>query len=614
MEKCVHLCKSCLENDEYIIPMININQSNIIYMCQKHNELLNENDVVEISMTEKIKERLKICKSHEEPFSAWCTICKNNLCHKCIARQQPHKHDYSLFAIYLNNFLGNREIIKNKISEIIYLINICGKNQKIKKGTISLMILVIDLLKIFFNFFYIQNIICYQVLKNFEYLIKYIDEFKNSYKNILFKDEYTNIISTIKFNQNFNTIKQSIFPLTYNEINMKIIPLLSKLYDDESKTDTGFYNNENAFLVYYFEENIIEIYTMSLKKLYKINLENAPINNNDRKIFEIIQYKTNILLLYYSSKIIFLILYPNSNAYDFSEEFNLNIGKIQNFFYEDYPKKKGEKPPRTQIIKINSNCVLFFKNYNLFYTYFSNNIYYQINKDINAFLLKKDATDVIPIYYYNDENKKNKGVKQLIALSVVNEGVEYDTNNNSNELNKAALNKIGIEFFIYDNNFDMKDFFKIYLKVERFFCGLIYDIYTIYSHSTNHIYIFIGNNIFQLNLKFKEITSIYELRLPLPATKLHSCYFELDGFGITKFYYFRDDSIKELILLNYYNLNVVQIFELKEKELIFIKEFTFSNFSDFVGLNIFEMDEKFQALEGNNEKIIINYKSLRIIK
>ena len=68
--------------------------------------------------------------------------------------------------------------------------------------------------------------------------------------------------------------------------------------------------------------------------------------------------------------------------YDFSREFDLNIEIIPDYFYEEYPQESKQFTQRKKIIKINSNCVAFFENYNIFYTYLDDNIYYQSNKNI----------------------------------------------------------------------------------------------------------------------------------------------------------------------------------------------------------------------------------------
>ena len=319
-------------------------------------------------------------------------------------------------------------------------------------------------------------------------------------------------------------------------------------------------------------------------------------------------YKSNILLLFYSQKIIFLILYPDLNSYDFTDEFELNIENIPEYYYEDYENRTKEINPRIKIIKVNSNCVAFFQEFKLYYAFLNDNIYYQTNKEIEAYYVKKDATDVIPIYYYNSEKK---GVKELIVLSATNVGVVYnEINDEESYEDKMALEQIAFEVFLYDDNFAMKEFFKIYINCERIYYSKIFDIYSIYSYSNNFLYIFIGNNIFQLNLFCKEITTIYEI-LPIPIRKFMSV---KENFKVIKLHFPVKNKIKELILLNYCFLNIVYVYEINEFELNFIKEFNFSNFSDYIEFNIFEMSNELKHYPDDLEKIIINSDFIRCLK
>ena len=117
MENSVQLCKKCLNDKKYTIPLITIQEKIIIYKCPIHNTLSKESDIIEKSLNEDIKEKLTICELHYYPLSAWCSKCRKNKCHFCIARQNP-KHDYTLFSTYMLGILQNKEIINNKISSM----------------------------------------------------------------------------------------------------------------------------------------------------------------------------------------------------------------------------------------------------------------------------------------------------------------------------------------------------------------------------------------------------------------------------------------------------------------------------------------------------------------
>ena len=198
-------------------------------------------------------------------------------------------------------------------------------------------------------------------------------------------------------------------------------------------------------------------------------------------------------------------------------------------------------------------------------------------------------------------------MKNLIVLTATNEGTIYDEIDNEN---KIPMEKLSFDVFIYDENFAMKEFFKIYIDCERFYYSQIYDVYSIYSYTNNFLFIFIGNNIFQLCLKQKEITTIYEM-FPIPIRERSSF---KENFKVIKFNYPNGDSIKELILLNYCELNIVYVYEIVDMELKFLKVFNFSKFSDFIEFNIFEMSNDLIKFPNDLEKIIINSNSIRTLK
>ena len=251
MENLIPLCKKCFNdnNKKYTIPFINIKEKKIIYHCPYHNTLSKDLDIITKLINENIKEKITICNIHDNPISAWCYLCKENLCHLCISCQEKHKHDYVLFSIYIENILLNKEKINNKISSFDFIL----KKQN-KENNIVLMKEIISLIKKYYNFYFINDIICFQIFKNLEILIEYLD--KNELKLILYNDKFNEIIPLIK-RKNLDKIEQTILAKQYNAKNMKIIPLNCELYDDIEKSDIGFFKNENAFLIYYYQENII---------------------------------------------------------------------------------------------------------------------------------------------------------------------------------------------------------------------------------------------------------------------------------------------------------------------------------------------------------------------
>ena len=131
-------------------PNINININNI------DNTLSNNEDLNEINDTEEAELDENICQEHNEHISFYCIQCDKYYCSKCLVffgeETKKHKNHFIVQASKIND-LGVSNAIKeyqklgdtkNKLNEIIGLINTTKKEKEIKKYEI---ITIIDFIR-----------------------------------------------------------------------------------------------------------------------------------------------------------------------------------------------------------------------------------------------------------------------------------------------------------------------------------------------------------------------------------------------------------------------------------------------------------------------------------
>ena len=204
-----------------------------------------------------------------------------------------------------------------------------------------------------------------------------------------------------------------------------IIILNTDLYDEENKDHhiISNYNNNKVFIVY--NEKKILIYNVNGILLNTINL--IMLN----ALIKIIQYKSNILLLYYGNSIIFYIFSWNFKEYEKYEIINLNLPtEIENIneiveFYVPICSFSNEN----EIIKIENNRIIILYLYEIFEIkindslifnksrYYMNKINYDELHKIEQFEIihhYKFFLNIIPIY---STNIQNKGILNFIAIN-----------------------------------------------------------------------------------------------------------------------------------------------------------------------------------------------------
>ena len=86
MKAHINFCGKCLEKKEYSVLNYEIkdNLDEVQFKCIKHNEIKDEENIIQIHLCDALKIKLNYCKKHDKNYSAWCNKCKNNLCCLCI--------------------------------------------------------------------------------------------------------------------------------------------------------------------------------------------------------------------------------------------------------------------------------------------------------------------------------------------------------------------------------------------------------------------------------------------------------------------------------------------------------------------------------------------------
>ena len=609
------LCKNCYENGEYIIPLININEENksIEYKCYKcHN--IKETDVLKIKSDEKLKNTLNKCKDHEDNvFCGWCEQCERNLCFLCISEELRKKHNYTLF---MDNMPSFREeiIFNNQIKLLKSILNNYNLYCPIHKE-IHYLIQLITYCNINNNLYYKVEIINNQTIINISLNIKRLDKHihllettynKNLYlfffSNILNKnDEITNEINgyeqIIKKQLKIPEIKEKI----------KIIPLRK----DNNYNEYTYNNiNEKYFALFYLKKKDLYIYDNNLNEINKISLIGLSNDQNDEEKIEIIQYDSNVLLFFLYPKLLFIIFSPNYNKYEMILYFLriINFGKISKI------ELKLQVQKNSKIIKINKKdiCLLFenhIYSFNLDYIEFEeakkiNSNYQGYEIILDDTLNKKDKElilDVIPIYYTNDNNI----IKEMISLGKIIIFGNY-------RIDGFYIYKITI----YNDDLNVKDFFFIYADFDpNSFVDLNY------NNLNNMLLLFVKNKIYQINLKTREITTIYDYEsssLFFDKLNIKDLYEkQLQIYSIHN-YNKNLKKMEEAILLKGIKENKTYLYHWEDNSLLFKRYFLLPNCLDLAEFNIFDnnMDNSFnnKGENENPEKIFVDSNNIIIFK
>ena len=288
-------------------------------------------------------------------------------------------------------FIMPQQIYNKKILNLEYLLTkyeIYCKNQK---ADINLINKIIYCTHLSFNNFFKEDITNYQTIKNVSLNLENLEKDYDLFEQNFFKSVLSDIL-----NKDKSKIKQKIFKLPFLSEYVKIIPLKNEL--DDNKYNNKDYRKKNLkknkkFAVYNLEMNFIYIYDTNGNIINTIDF--YQLFKNDNKT-EIIQYESNILLLFFGSKFISISFSNNFQRYETSiynltikSQLNTNI----NFNYVINSKLR--------LIKFNEKNIVLLYDCNSFLINFNE---HQKNKtiELNSNFNEDYIFEMIPIYYKED--------------------------------------------------------------------------------------------------------------------------------------------------------------------------------------------------------------------
>ena len=418
----VILCSKCKKEGKFIIPYFIRNKTTykIKYQCFKHN-ILNENDIYNMKLSNKLKNQLKNCQIHNEVFCAWCDECEKNLCQICLGKEFKERHNYTLF----NNFLiedFKEEIFTTKIKNLkyylkeikLYYSDITDYEDDIK----NLELLIINnenICELFFK----ENIINLQILKNLK--IIYDDNY-DKYLSLT-NNKYSVFSSFIK-GKYINEVKvKKIINFPKDVIVQEVLLLNSKLYDD----DPNYEANEMKIMVILGVLKRLLIYDINGNLIKSIDL---AVNFMHEGNISIAQYKSNILMLFNSSNksLEFIIFSKDFRNCEFSEPIDL-VGLKKEFFLEENNMTLSTFMKTNKIYKIDKNKIAIFNSYRLYVFKLNNDLLFencQYYKKEN--LIKEIEENFAKIEEIIDDNKFYKNIFYDIcpkySTNIENKGIK----------------------------------------------------------------------------------------------------------------------------------------------------------------------------------------------
>ena len=450
------LCSTCFKQQKYIIPLfINDEKENeIIYKCYKHN-ILNENNIYYIKLTDKLKINLKECPIHKrENFCGWCEECDYNLCQICIGEElTKKKHSFILYNSVVSKNFEKEFIISqiNKLKDNLKKLKIYYEDVVECEKDIKYFEKQINIIEFCYNLFFEQKIMNYQILLNLKINLEDTSKSFEKFK-LMYENRHKVFLSFIK-GKYIKEIESKKFKNGISDKN-NILILNSSLYDDEVKDDSQNENYENFLIIFNNFTETIYVYNMNGNLIIHFIILTRlmlPILHS----ICMIQYQSNIVLLYDSSYFYFILF---SNDFKNYELVKLDLYEI---FFKAFIKFDMRKhipicsfDNKKKIFKISENKIALFESNNICVIKFNNNLIFQnakyyhnkenINyKDNNPFKIelildlnkerKKNYIDCIPIYYASTEEK---GINNFLTITF---NAKLDVKNIVEELKLSPL-------------------------------------------------------------------------------------------------------------------------------------------------------------------------------
>jgi len=412
-----------------------------------------------------------ICKSHNTQYTNWCKNCNINICNKCLSNHKLHK------LVKLSSILINKKDITSLENKIIdFKGKLLAKTKKVKEmekfksqenqeflinfknfKKINLKeIEFVTKLKDLYLFLFKNNMICYQIIKNLEYIIN-----KLSFSFI--KNEYSdNLDKELNEKDNISDIYYIVLnPLKYfflpnndqEEINKKADKMRNTLALERSISNSTIMSeiNEDYKLNNLDIMNLAETRKLNVKLLHsdndinEINVYNNHQNNNiQNKIFNDNEKSNN--LIFNNNKI-----NSNNNIFNNSNHFN-NNNHYNNDNYYNIDKNNS--------INLNNNNNIFNNN-NIIN---NNNIF-----DNNIIIDNKNNNFVNNNIINNNYNSYNNNILNSLPLNNSDSGFflfkkENPPNSQQNINNPIYFGKLKMENTM-EINVNYSTQMGIYMKV-----------------------------------------------------------------------------------------------------------------------------------------------------
>jgi len=551
---CVMLCMKCLENDEYYIPLFELNEyDEIIYKCSKKHTI-DKKDISYRILNDKLKYLLTRCqeKNHSREFieqgnnivCAWCEKCEKNICQLEVSNDLKLGHDYTLYMKIMpdKNFVS---YIKESIDKLKILIDNYNKLCPNEKEDINFLIKTYNRKYMNYNLYNNENIINYQTINNL--LFNSYDGFNNDllqyFENNLIKKRYIFLYKEILDIKDTTKIKKT-------EINFKL----------KGKNNfTPLIQDDNGLEAYLCLESLEDIFPKNRLTVYnKIGNIINSIESYGRH--EILPYNNDLIILY--DRHDFILVY-------FTGDYQ-NHSLKQIFLKLDYQMEYLNIDWNYKLIKTSSDNFIFLICGIAFLIPLKEHLQYNSNDKSIKLIPKKLNSNINRIicinsaYYKNNNNILEGVVSASVSL------IDY-TLKDKCKIKLLNENLEIISEIEFNYPFEEKS---IKNKIKT------YDIN--YNHLNNMILLFIDKEIYQIDINTKQVITIYDISSLIPK-------------NITFLFHYNENinKLEQIIILitkeNDKNKDNIYLINWSEKNLLFKKKYALNDIKNIIPLYTLHM-------------------------
>ena len=571
----VLLCKKCLQDGEYLIPLYDKNESTkeIEYKCPTKHKIT-KNDIIYMKLDEYLKIKLIYCENHKEnTFCAWSKDESKNLCFMEIGEHLANKKNYELFMdIYPDT----------QLKEDMYFETIDSLKQLLKKyldefpnaiKEINYLKEIVPIIENSFCIFLKEKIVNYQTIKNISFSMKIMPsqkEIESLKKQLLIyiygdlitettKKEFKDI-NIKELNSEFEIYTEKI---KQDEKNIKIIPYI----EENKQIFFAYHNNENLYNISMYK--IIENNIFKTKKFEKkFNIEFTFVYNEkliillEKNALHFVSFSKDYTGIIKSSISIEDYLNNNNNINNDDEDDLLQIydNHLMNndfFGHHIFDHHFHFNSYKNQLIKINKEEILLLYQNKAYLVTINDELcsFSKFNRIDGLMVGRKKAS----LIYYRDNNIIKNGI--IIATFLKEKFNKYKSMS-------------GLFFIInmYDSKMEIIKTFDISIpNIKSSDDIIISEIH--YNFLNDMLLMFFDKKIYQIYLKTKTLVTIYDI----------SKYNEAK-IRILYNYNERKKIIEQIILLINKNEGKIYLFNWEDKIIVFKKEYEYKAIIDFIPL------------------------------